>query len=357
MKNEIVEKVLFGLMRNGFPQEQLETVQNTLIITLINYTVTKETTELAVYEGDINENMLKKFLISKRVGGRTDRTLQYYGNTLKFFFKKMQKSCLEITSDDIRLYLAVRETRDGVTKTTLNNELHVIRSFYAFMTAEEIIQRNPTLRIDKIKHSTKKENAFTEIEVEKIRNECINGREKALVELLFSTGCRIFEAASIKLSDLKGTSVEILGKGSKYRTVYLNAKAQLAIQQYLEERNDDNPYLFAKSTLDIGKGRHMRGVPHDKQGEWYKFPDYVDAKEPAGRDNLGTCIRKIGKRAGVENTHPHRFRRTCATFALRRGMPIEQVSKMLGHESIETTQIYLDLREEDLKNAHAKYVV
>lgn len=333
MKNEVIEKVMYSLMSAGFSQEQLETVNNELLIILSKYNVTKETTDLAIYEGDINQNLIQKFLISKRVSGRTDRTIEFYGKELSKIFRKMQKSCLDITPDDIRLYLAIRETQDKVSKVTLDNELRCLRTFYAYLLGEEIITKNPTLRLERIKAPKKKKFAFTDLEVEMIRNACQNDRECVIVEVLMSTGCRVSELVNIKISDIEEGSVTVLGKGNKYRRAYLNAKAQVAIKKYLECRSDDNPYLLWRKQI-----RGMEDSGH------------------IGKESVEDIVRDIGKRAGVKNVHPHRFRRTCATFALRRGMPLVQVSQMLGHESIATTQIYLDIDEKELKAAHEKYV-
>ena len=160
------------------------------------------------------------------------------------------------------------------------------------------------------------------------------------------------ELANIKQEEVKGDSVLVHGKGNKDRIVYLNAKAHMALERYMKERSDESEYVFPKSAVSAADDIRIRTT----KGVWYKEPDLV-ANEPADISGIESVVRKIGKRAGVEKVHPHRFRRTCATLALRRGMPIEQVSKMLGHEQISTTQIYLDLSERDLEQAHRKYVV
>lgn len=167
-----------------------------------------------------------------------------------------------------------------------------------------------------------------------------------------STGCRVTELSMIRIDDLKEDKLIVHGKGQKDRTVYLNAKAQMAVKKYVQEREDSNPYLFPKGIWMDG----AKGMKRKEQGMWYKHPEYVQ-EGCTDKSSLESVVRKIGRRAGVEKCHPHRFRRTCATFALRRGMPLVQVSKMLGHENIDTTQIYLDLSEEELEQAHKKYVV
>ena len=353
MKNEATERIISSLICKGYPRVVIDEVQNTIIIVLSDYKVEKETTELAVYEGDINENLIQKFAIVKRVSGRTDRTIGFYVNTLRFVFRKIQKSCLETTTDDIRLYLAIRETQDNVSKVTLNNELRALSTFYKWLQDDEYIVRNPIVKIEKMKEPKRKKPAFTEMDIEKIRMSCKTKRETAIVEILLSTGCRVTELVNIKIEEIDRDKVIVHGKGNKDRMVYLNAKAVMAIDLYLAERKDDNPYLFPKGIEKM----ILHGGTRKNMPTWYQEPNFIDGYGHTDKCTIETIIRKIGKRAGVEKVHPHRFRRTCATMALRRGMPIEQVSKMLGHENISTTQIYLDLSEKELEYAHRKYVV
>ena len=173
--------------------------------------------------------------------------------------------------------------------------------------------------------------------------------------MLLSTGCRVSELCNIKISEIDGDKLTVHGKGNKYRTVYLNAKAIVAVENYMKERNDSNPYLFPGAVICF-HGGDFKICPKDRE-KWYMNADKVDKERRYSTSGMEGKMRKIGKRAGVENVHPHRFRRTCATLALRRGMPLEQVSKMLGHEDLSTTQIYLDLSEEDLRMAHKKFVI
>ena len=197
--------------------------------------------------------------------------------------------------------------------------------------------------------------AFKDDDIELMRTLLRDWREKAVFETLLSTGCRVSELCSIKITDIQedGT-IYILGKGNKYRNVYLNAKAKITIQKYLEERKDNNPYLFPRAISSFVSEASKSG--RAKTHEWYKFADLVSEDQPSGNSTIEEMVRRLGKKANVDNVHPHRFRRTCATLALRKGMPLELVSKMLGHENVGTTQIYLDLTEDDLKIAHKKYV-
>lgn len=352
MKNELIEEVIASLYSSGFTQEQADLVRNTLLIKMERYTVQKDTTELTIYEGDINENMIRKFLITKRVAGRTDRTLQMYGSYLSLIFRKMKKSCLDVTTDDIRLYLAIRETRDNLTKVSLNNELRVLRTFYQHLQDEEILAVNPVRKIESIKGPKVKKEAFSELDIERIRDSCRTERERALVEVLLSTGARVTEVSLMRIDELQGDKIIVHGKGNKDRTVFLNAKAQLAVEKYLKQRSDANPYLFP-----AGFNATEKPATGSAKRYWYMDKDLVKENEPMNTATIEATVRKIGRRAGVTRVHPHRFRRTCATLALRRGMPIEQVSQMLGHEDISTTQVYLDLNEKDLEQAHKKYVI
>ena len=345
MRSELLDRIMILLNRYGYVDMD---ISQHLTIILSDYEISARETTLSVRTEDKNKYFMQKFLIAKTVKGCTDRTLQLYQNELWRILNFINKPADEITTDDIRLYLALRQKKDCVSKTTANNELRYLKSFFGYLTGEEVIQRNPAYRIDNIKCDKKKKNAFTEMEVEKLRNACHSTWESAVVEVLLSTGCRVSELCQIKINDIKGDQLIVHGKGNKDRVVYLNAKAILALERFIQDRRDSNPYL-------LPGGYWSKGLKDPLN--WYKYPERVNPEEPTGRDSISAHIRHLGKRAGVEKVHPHRFRRTCATFALRRGMAIEQVSKMLGHDQINTTQIYLDLSEEDLKQAHKKYVI
>lgn len=334
----------------------LEDAETEIDAIIGEYEIQNRTTEVAILQEDRNQYLFNKFLTSKIIKGCTDRTIQFYGKTLNFVFDRIHKTVDEVTTDDIRYYLALRQKRDDVSKTTANNEFRVLSSFYSWLQAEEVIQKNPVLKIERPKEKKKKKSAFTEMEIEKIRDVTKNARERAIVDVLLSTGCRVTELVNIKKDDIDGAKVIVHGKGEKDRTVYLNAKAVLSLEKYLGERKDANPYVFCGAySAAENPGDFQRC---SRSGEWYKNPELVHPKNHVDKGSVEQMMRKFKKRAGLEcSVYPHKFRRTCATMALRRGMPIEQVSKMLGHESIETTQIYLDLNEEDLRDAHKKYVI
>lgn len=350
-RKDLLDQILFLLMGKG---ESVEDYKNELYIILDKYEIQNRTTEIALLSEDKNEYLIKKFLIAKTVKGCTERTLYHYETYLKGILTKIGKTVDEIEADDIRIYLAIRQKRDRITKTSANNELLVLRTFFQYLTSEELVQKNPTIKVDRVKSEKKKKKAFSEMEIEQIRNSLKNNRERAIVEVLLSTGCRISELVGIKISDIENDKLVVHGKGEKDRTVYLNAKAQIAISNYLEERNDGNPFLFCGGYYSAEK-LHEYG---SSRGEWYKNENLVSKTEHADKGSIEQIMRRLRGRSGIKTSiYPHKFRRTCATFALKRGMPIEQVSKMLGHENISTTQIYLDLNEEELQNAHKKYVV
>lgn len=343
--NDIVaEAKARGADTDGFAEK--------LYIIMKDMIVEQMETQLALPNHGLNQKYINRFIAAKLVKGCTERTIAMYKTELTKILQKLRKPVVDISSDDIRLYLAVRMTQDGVSKVTANNELRYMRSFFGWLNDEELIPRNPTAKIDAIKQEKRKKKAFTEMECEKLRSACVTSMETAIIEVLLSTGCRVSELCGMRIDEIKDSKIVVKGKGNKYRTVYLTAKAQLALAKYLNDRNDMNPYIFPKSVPFFkGKGQRGRGCR-----EWYKNPEAI-ADGKRNTSSVEATVRKIGKRAGVENTHPHRFRRTSATFALRRGMPLEMVSKMLGHENLATTQIYLDLTEEELEAAHKKYVI
>lgn len=332
--------VLFQRLDEG---ADLQKVRSILVMATNNYQMQKTTTEVAVYTGNENEKVLKAFLVAKKVNGCTFRTVNYYKLTIEQFFRKTGKNIFDINANDIRVYFAERELSDKVSAQTRDNERRNLSSFFTWLMDEEYISKNPMRKISKIKGQKQKKKAFSEMEIEKIRQAARQSKKPekyiAFIEIMLSTGCRVGEISGIKAEEVKDDLVVVHGKGQKDRNCYLNAKAKLAIKNWMatnefkKHAEMGNQYLFARQRTD---GHHR-----------YR---------PIDIGSVESAIRELGKTAGVENTHPHRFRRTFATKALKRGMPIEQVSKALGHESIETTQIYLDLDENSLKEAHKKYV-
>ena len=359
MRDKLQKEILLMLMECGI---NTENIKSRLTIILNDYEIESRCTEVAVVGEDDITKYIKLFLVNKRVSGRTERTLDHYKNELIRFFRETKKSPLEITSDDVKVYLAMKEIRDNNSKVTQKNILRVLSSSFQWMIKEEYILKNPMNKVDEIKIPKVKKEAFSETQIEQLRFAIgDNIRLMCIFELLLSTWCRVSELAMIKIKDISENmeSVLVHGKGSKDRICYINARAKLCMQRYLEKRTDSNEYLFANCVISVSDKQKMISV--ECKNSQVSPKDWWTVKELVGNGHIDkgvieSCIRKLGKRAGVEKAHPHRFRRTGATFALRRGMPIEQVSKMLGHESIETTQIYLDISEKELEQAHRKYV-
>ncbi len=350
-REELYQELSLLLLEQGCMAE----IKDRLYILLSAYEITLRTTEIALLEEDRNEYLLKKFIVAKMVKGCTQRTVGYYQKELTGILQQIGKTVDDICADDIRLYLAKRMAVDKVTKVTADNELRCLRTFFQYLITEELVKKNPVARVDRIKAEKTHKEAFTEFEIEQLRDAAADEREAAILELLLSTGCRVSELVGIKREDIDYVQKQILvhGKGEKDRYVYLNARALMAVNKYMKLRKDDNPYLFASSVdgfiYEKGKGKGY---------SWWKFPQYVHKERHLDRESPSNITNTLGKRAGLTvKCNAHKFRRTCATLALRRGMPIEQVSMMLGHEQIATTQIYLDIGRDELKYAHGKFVV
>lgn len=352
LSSAMLDRLMYVLMEKDVPG--LGEIKSRYAMILNDYKIEPKETALTVYTEGKNEHYMKRFLLAKATAGCTKRTLGLYAQNLRLSFAEIGKDADTITGYDLQIYMARLMQR--MTPEGAKNKYLTLSSFFTWAQNEELILKNPIKKVEPPKLRKKKKPAFTDMDIELLRNACLTNREKAIIETLLSTGCRASELVSIRIADIEGAAVEILGKGQKYRTVYLNAKALVAIKNYLAERKDCNPYLFPKAAEKIRDREHFPSIRSLRT--WYMEPELVD---PCDRmdssSSLNGVLHSIAKRAGVENCHAHRFRRTCATFALRRGMPVEQVSKMLGHENIGTTQVYLDLTERDLELAHEKYVV
>lgn len=343
--NKLANDLLLALNKYDIP---IDLLKSEIMMCMAKYTVKESSTDIAIYDSQSNTALMQQFLINKKVKGCTKRTIEFYAVELKKWDEFLQKDFTKMEADDIRLRMAQRQIRDQVSAVTINNELRALSSFCTWMHNEGIIYKNPAARVEKMKQQKKKKEAFTELEVEKMRNVLRSNKDKAVFEILLSTGCRVTELTGIKRCDVDGNKIIVHGKGQKDRVVYLNARAIIALENYMKERSDVNVYLFPRRA-------RLSGVSRKDGGDWYVKKELVDDFLPAGTAAIEEMIRATGKRVGVK-AHPHKFRRTCATWALKRGMPLIQVSKMLGHESVETTQIYLDLDDRELESAHELYV-
>lgn len=304
-------------------------VQSEIFLALDLYEIRKRSTEIVPADPMDNEAMIRDFAAAKAVAGRSPKSVRQYVLALRRFTRTMPIRLVDTTAADIRKYTAIRLTRDGLQGRGLVNERDYLSTFFEWAVKAEIMARNPVKQVEGIKLAKIPKKAYTDLECEKIRKACETPRETAMVEVLFSTACRVSEMCGILTSSIDDRRILICGKGKKYGTIYLDSRAQLAVDAYIESRDDNNPYLFPGRKED----------------------------QPITTRAVERILKEIGKRAGVSNVHAHRFRRTAATMALRRGMPLEMVSKMLRHENLQTTMRYLDLTEEELFYQHQKYVV
>lgn len=323
----------YGLMLSEkLSDEQTETAKDVLRIILSDYEIIPKRTELAVSEDNAKAKAIQMFFVSKKIEGCTNQTISYYSTILRKFFSEINMELDKITADQVRYYIA-KLSLNGLSKCSQDNELRVLKSFFKWAFGEGYISKIPTLNIKTIKQEKRIKKSFTELQIEQMRKVLNNKgslRDIAIFETLNSTGVRVSELNRMNISDIQDDEITVFGKGEKERIVYLNTKSKLAIQDYLKSRSDNEEALFISSKLPYT--RLSKGA-------------------------IETMIRNLGKEAGVDKAYPHRFRRTSATFALNRGMPIEQVQQMLGHENISTTTIYARSEKENVKASHRKYVV
>lgn len=352
MADNLLDQILLTLLTEGI---DIQKIKPKLVVLMDGYKIEPKETALAIYTNGKNEMLLKKFILAKAVAGRSERTIKQYAGEIRRFQEKIGKDFDCISPDDIRVYIA-RLITSGKSKSYADTVRRYLNSFYGYLYREELIKTNPMMKVDAVKFKVEKENAFSDLEVELLRQSCRTSHERAVIETLLSTGCRASEVVTLLIDDIKEGKAQILGKGGKYRTVYFNAKAAVAIETYLKERRDKNPYLFPAGIF-IPDAADSAALMQKTKGNWYKYPELIHPENHWNKESVNKMCQRIAKRAGVSGAHAHRFRRTCATHALRHGMPIEIVSMMLGHEQISTTQIYLDIREDDLAAAHKKYVL
>lgn len=323
----------YGLMLSEkLSDEQTETAKDVLRIILSDYEIIPKRTELAVSEDNAKAKAIQMFFVSKKIEGCTNQTISYYSTILRKFFSEINMELDKITADQVRYYIA-KLSLNGLSKCSQDNELRVLKSFFKWAFGEGYISKIPTLNIKTIKQEKRIKKSFTELQIEQMRKVLNNKgslRDIAIFETLNSTGVRVSELNRMNISDIQDDEITVFGKGEKERIVYLNTKSKLAIQDYLKSRSDNEEALFISSKLPYT--RLSKGA-------------------------IETMIRNLGKEAGVDKAYPHRFRRTSATFALNRGMPIDQVQQMLGHENISTTTIYARSEKENVKASHRKYVV
>ena len=321
-RDAIIQRVCTFL--NG---EQLERLENVLDIVMYNFNISVKKSEIIVYDNS-NEATLKKFIATKRLEGLKKDSLEQYYRSVNNMFKEFNKPLNEINTDDIRYYLSMYQEKRKVTKATLNNTRRYLSTFFTWCTDEDIISKNPMRRIKAIKQQKIIKEPFSEMEMEQIRNSADSTRNRALIEFLYSTGCRVSEVSRVNIDDIdfEHKSLMVIGKGDKQREVYITDKAMYWMKKYLSLRNDTGTSLF------VGRKNN--------------------ALQKAG---IEAVVRKIGKKAGVKKVHPHRFRRTMATNLINKGMAIQEVQQILGHEKIDTTMIYCKVDKSNVQNSHKRY--
>lgn len=278
-----------------------------------------------------NEEFLKMFLAAKRIEGCSERTLNYYKTTVEHFIAQIETGVRKITTEEIREYLSNYQKRNNCSNVTIDNVRRNISSFFSWLEEEDYILKSPMKRIHKIKTKTVVKNIISDEGIEMLRDNCREKRDLAIIDLLYSTGIRVGELVNLNIEDidLEGRECIVYGKGDKERRVYFDAKAKIHLKEYIDARTDANEALFV--TLD---------APHDR----LKI------------SGVEIRLRKLGRSLELDKIHPHKFRRSMATRAIDKGMPIEQVQKILGHSQIDTTMQYAMVNQSNVKMSHQKYM-
>ena len=278
-----------------------------------------------------NSNYLSMFLNAKKIEGCSERTLTYYKTTVEKLLDGITDPIRKVTTDDIREYLANYQGLNDCSKTTFDNIRRNISSFFTWLEEEDYIIKSPMRRIHKIKTTKTVKEVISDEEIEKMRDKCKNLRDLAIIDLLYSTGIRIGELVRLNIDDIDFEEREciVFGKGDKERRVYFDAKTKIHLMGYINSRSDDDPALFV--TLD---------APYDR----LKI------------SGVEIRLRRLGRELGINRVHPHKFRRTMATRAIDKGMPVEQVQKLLGHSQIDTTMRYAIVNQTNVKVAHRKFI-
>ena len=278
-----------------------------------------------------NDEYLEMFINAKKIEGCSLRTLNYYRSSVRHMLSMIKTPVRKITTEQLREYLAAYQQINNCGKSTVDNIRRNISSFFSWLEEEDHILKSPMRRIHKIKTKTKVKETISDEDIERLRDHCEEIRDLAIIDLLYSTGIRVGELVNLDINDINFEEREciVYGKGEKERRVYFDAKAKLHLQEYIASRTDSNPALFV--TLDS---------PYDR----LKI------------SGVEIRLRSLGRKLNLTKIHPHKFRRTMATRAIDKGMPIEQVQKLLGHSQIDTTMQYAIVNQNNVKNSHQKYI-
>jgi len=330
MKDKLMTEIQ-SHMTAFLTSEQLEELKTVLGYCFSKVEVAERRQTAGVQNGSNHFDILNKFIAAKRIEGCSEKSLKYYAASIKRLLTSYGKAVPEITTEDLRGYLAQFQQERNSSKVTIDNLRRIFASFFGWLENEDYILKSPVRRIHRIKTDKTIKEALTDEGLEQVRDACVQKRDLALIDLLASTGMRVGELVKLNRSDINFQEREcaVFGKGNSERMVYFDARTKNHLLNYLAERTDDNPALF------------------------------VALAKPHKRLMIGgveTRVRRIGAQAALPKVHPHKFRRTLATRAIDKGMPIEQVQKLLGHVKIETTMHYALVNQTNVKNAHRKFI-
>lgn len=326
MKQKFINEVVQGML-GCINNAQLQRLQQILEHALFD----KEIIASSNVQEDTSEDLLENFLSAKRIEGCSEKSLVYYRNTIQAMLDKVAKPVREIETDDLREYLTGYQKEKNSSKVTIDNIRRILSSFFSWLEDEDYIIKSPVRRIHRIKSATTIKETYSDENLETMRDSCTELRDLALIDILASTGMRIGELVLLNRKDINFEEREcvVFGKGSKERMVYFDARTKIHLQEYLNSRTDNNPALF------------------------------VSLKAPYERMKIGGIeerLRGMGRNLGIDKVHPHKFRRTLATLAIDKGMPIEQLQHLLGHKRIDTTLQYAMVKQSNVKIAHRKYI-
>lgn len=326
MKQNLITEVVQGMLPY-LNNAQTEKLQEVLAHALFNYEVTKTDKDANISE----QNLVDLFLAAKRIEGCSEKSLKYYESTIMALLDEIHKEVKQIDTDDIRSYLTEYQARKKSSKVTIDNIRRILSSFFSWLEDEDYILKSPVRRIHKVKTGTNIKETYSDEALELMRDSCTELRDLAMIDMLASTGMRVGEMVLLNREDINFNEREcvVFGKGDKERIVYFDARTKIHLQNYLQSRTDDDPALF------------------------------VSLHAPHNRMSIGGIevrLRQMGKRLGLNKVHPHKFRRTLATMAIDKGMPIEQLQQLLGHKRIDTTLQYAMVKQSNVKIAHRKYI-
>lgn len=330
MNETLINDIVQGMLPY-LDNAQLEQLQFVLQQSLIGKEVIVSEPEDIIYQQEENNRLTELFIAAKRVEGCSEKSLKYYSDTIFAMLAQVNKDIKHIVTDDLRLYLTDYQAKRNSSKVTIDNIRRILSSFFSWLEDEDYILKSPVRRIHKVRTTASIKEIYSDEELEIMRDSCEDIRDLAIIDMLASTGMRVGEMVLLNREDINFGEREciVLGKGDKERPVYFDARTKLHLQSYLDSRIDDNPALF------------------------------VSLKAPYSRLLIGGIevrIRELGAKLGVKKPHPHKFRRTLATTAIDKGMPIEQVQQLLGHKRIDTTLMYAQVKQSNVKIAHRKFV-